>query len=98
MLAGYARRHRLGHAADFWTLDSPGNAGFHGVEFSPRGHAGCRRRGYFPGDASFDPCAREFTGRLRRCVQPERFTPRLVLVAGGIRFDSYLFRIHLATL
>jgi len=57
LLAGIARGHRLDHHADFGPLDSPGSAGFPGVEWSPGGLVGHRRRGYFPRDALFDPSA-----------------------------------------
>src|SRR4029077_17472807 len=84
--------------ADFGPRDSPGNAGFPWVEFSPCGLAGHRKRGYIPRDALFDPCAWELTDRLRRRFQPAHYAPRLHLVARGFRSGDRLFRLHLATL
>jgi Cytochrome bd terminal oxidase subunit I len=93
-----ARGHRLDHHGDFGPLDSPGSAGLPWIEWSPGGLVGHLSRGYFPRDALFDSCAREFIDSLRRRCQPACSLPRLHLVAGGFRACGHLFRLHLVTL
>ena len=89
---------RLSRHACFRPGYSQRNARVRWFEWPHRGRAGNRSRSSLPGDAAFNPCSGEFTDRVRRRFQPQRFGAGFRLVPNRSGTGHRLFQFYFPAL